>query len=124
MALLLVVVMLIIIYFVNQNNKIQILFDGLYKIDHEIEDKLKQYVSHDGFIDVFTLQDIRTMMIRDYIHKHLLDDFRVYKTSMYKLKIILKSGLAVQSLEVVTNKPEMKLVEMPLRSEDLEVFKV
>jgi hypothetical protein len=123
MALLLVVVMLIIIYFVNQNNKIQILFDGLYKIDEEIERKLKKYVSNEGFIDVFSLQDIRTMIVKDYIHKHLLDDFRIYKTSMYKIKILLKSGLAVQALELTTNTKEMKLVELPLKNEDIEIFK-
>lgn len=123
MALLLVVVMLIIIYFVNQNNKIQILFDGLYKIDEEIERKLKKYVSNEGFIDVFSLQDIRTMIVKDYIHKHLLDDFRIYKTSMYKIKILLKSGLAVQALELTTNTKEMKLVELPLKNEDIDIFK-
>lgn len=123
MYILVAIVLIIIIYIVAQNNRIQVLFDQLYQIDSEIEQKLRRYINANGEIDIFSLQEIRSMVLKDYIHQKLIDDFRIYKSSMYKVKVIIKSGLAVQALEMITNMPERHLVETTLDYNDLELLK-
>lgn len=122
MIIVVVVLMFIIIYIVSQNNKIQMLFDGLNQIDLELELKLKNYITPSGQVDVFTIQEIRTMITKDYLHLHRIDDFRIYKESMYKVKLILKSGLAIQALELITNEQSIKLKEISLKYSDVELL--
>lgn len=118
-----VILMFIIIYFMAQNNKVQILFDQLQSVDYELENKLKWYRPENGQIDVFTIQEIRTMIRKDYMHSKIIDDFRVYKESMYKIKLILKIGIAVQALEWRTNENQLRLKETPILKSDLEMLK-
>jgi hypothetical protein len=106
-----------------QNNKVQILFDQLQSVDYELENKLKWYRPENGQIDVFTIQEIRTMIRKDYMHSKIIDDFRVYKESMYKIKLILKIGIAVQALEWRTNENQLRLKETPILKSDLEMLK-
>lgn len=122
MIFLLIIVMLIIIYIVAQNNKIQELFDNLLDIDAELEDKLNAYKKMNGPVDIYTIQEIRTMITKDYIHDHRIDDFRIYKESLYKIKLIIKLGIAVQVLEWQTNEKQIKLREAPLLKSDLELL--
>jgi hypothetical protein len=117
-----VIIMLVIIYIMSQNNKVQMLFDNLKSIDHELELKLPRYISEGGQVDVFTLQEIRSMIKKDYVHMKKIDDFRIYKESMYKIKLILKSGLAVQALEIITSDSKIMLKEIALKRSDIELL--
>lgn len=118
-----VILMFIIIYIMAQNNKVQILFDQLQVIDYELEKKLNWYRPENGQIDVFTIQEIRNMIRKDYLHSHIIDDFRVYKESMYKIKLIIKIGMAVQVLEWKTNENQLHLKEAPILKSDLDLLK-
>jgi len=122
MIIAMVLIMSIIVYFVIQNNKIQGLFNKLMKIDHELEDKLEWYTNNSEPVDIYKIQEIRSMMTRDYIHDHRLDAFKIYKESMYSIKLILKLGIVVQVLEWRTNENQVTLRELPILKSDLELL--
>lgn len=123
MIIFIVVVMFIIIYFVAQNNRVQNLFDHLIAIDRELEEKLQRYNSEKKQVDIFTIQEIRSMITKDYIHRNRIDDFRIYKESVYKIKLIIKHGIAVQVLEWRTNEKDTHLRETVIQRSDLELLK-
>lgn len=109
--IIIVVLMFFILYVIFQNNKMEVLFEYLRALDFELERKLISYISIDGDVDVFVVQEIRNMFKNDYIKKHKLDEFKIYKESMYKLVVIIRRGLATQGLELVTNNHRLKLEE-------------
>ena len=98
------------------------LFDNLKEIDLELESKIKGYIKPSGQLDVFTIQEIRTMITKDYLHLNRIDDFRIYKESMYKVKLIIKAGLAIQVFEMITNEKSIKLKEIAINRSDLELL--
>lgn len=106
-----VILMFIIMFVVFQNNKMLVLFDYLRMLDFELEKKLISYISPDGDVDVFVVREIRDMLKDDYVKKHRIDEFKVYKESMYKIVVIIRRGLATQGLELITNDHRLKLKE-------------
>lgn len=105
------IIMAFVMYIVFENNKMQILFDYLRHVDLELENKLIPYISIDGDLDIFTIQEIRNMMKKEFILKHKIDEFKVYKDSMYKVIVVIRRGLAIQGLELITNDSRLKLKE-------------
>lgn len=123
MILFMMVILFIIIYFVIQNNKVQHLFDLLTAIDEDLDKKLMRYTRKNAPVDVYMIHEIRSMMTKDYIHLKKIDDFRIYKESLYKIKLIIKLGVAVQVLEWKTNEKIMRLRETPILRSDLELLR-
>jgi len=115
--------MTIIIYVVLENNKIQFLFDHLRSLDLEIERRIQPYIVNNRQVDVFTIQEIRLMIRNEFINKHLIDDFKVYKDDMYKVKVMLRRGLAVQDLEMVTSGKRLRLIETSMEYSNIEFSK-
>jgi len=123
MSLILIIIMTIIIYVVLENNKIQFLFDHLRSLDLEIERRIQPYIVNNRQVDVFTIQEIRLMIRNEFINKHLIDDFKVYKDDMYKVKVMLRRGLAVQDLEMVTSGKRLRLIETSMEYSNIEFSK-
>jgi len=123
MSLILVVIMGIIMYVVFENNKIEVLFDYLRCIDLEVERKIQPYIMNNNQIDVFTIQEIRNMLKKEFINKHLIDDFKIYKEDMYKIRLMLRRGLAVQDLELVTSSNNLQFVEKSMEYSNIEFAK-
>ncbi|MBI9012311.1 MAG: hypothetical protein JEZ08_08805 [Clostridiales bacterium] len=115
--------MTIIIYVVLENNKIQLLFDHLRSLDFEIERRIQPYIVNNRQVDVFTIQEIRTMIRNEFINKHLIDDFKIYKDDMYKVKVMLRRGLAVQGLEMITSGKRLQLIETSMEYSNIEFSK-
>ncbi len=123
MSLILIIIMTIIIYVVLENNKIQLLFDHLRSLDFEIERRIQPYIVNNRQVDVFTIQEIRTMIRSEFINKHLIDDFKIYKDDMYKVKVMLRRGLAVQDLEMITSGKRLQLIETSMEYSNIEFSK-
>lgn len=123
MSIVLIIVMTIIIYVVLENNKIEFMFEYLRSIDIELERRLQPYVKDSEQVDVFTVQEIRNMIKHEFINKHLIDEFKVYKEDMYKLHVMLRRGLAVQGLEMVTSGKHFKLIETSMEYSNIEFSK-
>lgn len=123
MSLILIAIMGIIIYVVFENNKIELLFIQLRSLDSEIEKKIRPYVVKNNQVDVFTIQEIRQMIKNEFENKHLIDDFMVYKEDMYKIRVMLKRGLAVQDLEMVTTSNKLQLIETSMAYSHIEFSK-
>ncbi len=123
MSIILVIIMTIIIYVVLENNKIQFLFDHLRELDGEIERRIEPYVINNRQVDVFTVQEIRKMIMNEFMNKHLIDEFKVYKEDMYKVHVMLRRGLAVQGLDMITSGNRLKLVETSMIYSNIEFSK-
>lgn len=112
MLWIIVIVALFISYIVSRNGQAENLFDQLRDLDVELESRLNEYVSSIGTVDVYTIQEIREMLKKDYMSKHKIDDFKIYKESMYKIRLELRHGFAIQGLEWITNTKQPKLKEI------------
>jgi len=123
MSLILIVIMGIIMYVVFENSKIELLFNQLRSLDLEIERKILPYIVNNNQVDVFTIQEIRQMIKNEFKNKHLIDDFKVYKEDMYKIRVLLKRGLAVQDLEMVTSSNNLQLIETSMEYSHIEFSK-
>lgn len=123
MSLILVVIMGLIMYVVFENNKIEVLFDYLRCIDLEVERKIQPYIIENNQVDVFTIQEIRKMLKKEFINKHLIDDFKIYKEDMYKIRLMLRRGLAVQDLELLTSSNSLQLIETSMEYSNIEFAK-
>jgi hypothetical protein len=123
MSIILVIVMTIMIYVVLENNKIQLLFEYLRTLDGELERRMQPYIISNRQVDIFTIQEIRNMIKNEFINKHLIDEFKVYKEDMYKVHVMLRRGLAVQGLEMVTSGNSLKLIETSMAYSNIEFNK-
>lgn len=123
MSIVLIIVMTILIYFILENNKIQFLFEQLRALDSDLERRIRPFILNNGEVNVFTVQEIRNMMMKDYLNKHLIDEFKVYKEDMYKLQVILRRGMAVQVLEMITSNEKKKLIETSMVYSNIEFSK-
>lgn len=123
MSIVLFIVMTIIVYLVLEHNKIMFLFEYLRSIDMELEKSLQSFIVENGQVDIFTVQEIRNMIKNDFINKHLIDEFKIYKEDMYKLHVSLRRGLAIQGLEMVTSGNHLKLIETSMSYSNIEFSK-
>lgn len=123
MSIILVIVMTIMIYVVLENNKIQLLFEYLRTLDGELERRMQPYIISNRQVDIFTIQEIRQMIKNEFMNKHLIDEFKVYKEDMYKVHVMLRRGLAVQGLEMVTSGNRLKLIETSMAYSNIEFNK-
>jgi len=123
MSVILVIIMSLIIYIVLENNRIQILFEQLRLMDRDLERKIIPFVPENHQVDVFTIQEIRNMIRREFVSKHLIDEFRVYKEDMYKVHVMLRRGLAVQGLELITTNHRLQLIETSMAYSNIEFSK-
>jgi len=123
MSIVLIIIMTIIIYVVLENNKIQFYFDQLRDLDRELERRIQPYILSNGEVDIFTVQEIRNMVVKDFLNKHLIDEFKIYKSDMYKLHVVLRRGMAVQGLEMITSGEHRKLIETSMVYSNIEFSK-
>ncbi|MCH4890762.1 hypothetical protein EZV73_24500 [Acidaminobacter sp. JC074] len=123
MSIILVIIMSFMIYIVLENNRIQILFEYLRLMDSELEKKIIPFIDENHQVDIFTVQEIRNMLKKEFINKHLIDEFKVYKEDMYKVHVMVRRGLAVQGLELVTTNSRLHLVETSMAYSNIEFSK-
>lgn len=111
MSLFLIVIMTIIFYLLLENSKTRLLFEYLRTVDIELERCLQPYILMDRQVDIFTIQEIRKMIRHEFVNKHLIDEFKIYKEDMYKVCLMLRRGPAVQGLEMITSHSRLELKE-------------
>lgn len=123
MSIIIIIVTTIVIYIMLENNKIEMLFNDLRRVDTELERRMVPYISGKQSVDVFTVQEMREMIRNEFINKHLIDDFNLYKEDMHKLRLVIRRGLAVQNLDLVTTSGSLKLIEKSMKYSDIEFVK-
>lgn len=123
MNLVFIIIMTIMLYVVLENNKIKMIFDRIHMIDLELEKELKQFILNCEDINVFTINEMRDLVNKKFLIKHKIDDFKIYKESAYKIRVMLRLGLAVQKLEMLTNGAPTRLEEISLEYSNIDFSK-
>lgn len=118
-----ILITVVMVYIMLEDNKIKNIFEKIYRVDTEIENELMNYINGKENLDIYTIQEIRTMLTNKFVKSHKLDEFKIYKESMYKVSVILRLGLAVQKLEIITNSARLKLEEVSLEYSNINFSK-
>ncbi len=120
MDLIFVIIMVVMIYVVLENNKINQIFNRIHRIDIELEKEIKDFILPSGELNIFTIQEIRSMITNKFLDVHKIDEFKIYKESMYKISLVLRLGLAVQTLELITNDSSFRLTETSIAYSNID----
>lgn len=74
------------------------------KINKEILQILDEAIAEKEQIDIFFLEQLRTIIKEKFVNEQIIDDFKLYKVNECNIHLAYKRGMAVQQIDLFMQK--------------------
>lgn len=104
--------------FVLETIKVKLAFDRMQRINLRIEKKILGMLKRTNDLNIFFINDLRSMISNEFVKSHLIDDFELYKIDDSRLHMKFTKERAEQELEIYLVKEHFDLREVSLTYDD------
>lgn len=94
--------------------RMKINVEKVYFLNNEMRKELKVLIERDRKIDMFMINNLRTMLNEKFLTMKKIDEFKIYRLENSKLRLVYKSKRAIQKIDIYIDDQNISVKEISL----------
>ena len=111
-----------VIGFTFETLKMYYIIHRVKVLNYKLETFIYEFTKDDVFVDVFRIKELKELIKKNYVDKHKIDTFLIYKKNYHEIRFEYKVGDALQIIDIYLDKLNHTLHEVSLNYDDDLVY--
>lgn len=88
--------------------------EKVFFLNNEMSTELKVIIEMNRKIDMFMINDLRTMLNEKFLNIKKIDEFKIYRLENSKLRLVYKTKRAIQKIDIYIDDENISVKEVSL----------